>query len=143
MKCTSKTADFLLEKAGNLTIKDFAIYKAVRSEQVFGLSEDSTIVFGACLEPYLMTGHCVLAEILEGVGGCLVDCTITMPEGGLIVGRFYKAIAINISHDWESGVVDDYEVGFEEVKLTDDIWELNKEAETAIANEKIEALTNG
>ncbi len=88
-----------------------AVYKAVKTND-FGLHEDGVLVTGLMLKRHSMDGYSVLDDQLETLGS---EAIVHLPKDGLIEGRLYESRAVNLSHDWETGYVDDWEVGIFEV----------------------------
>lgn len=54
-------------------------------------------------------GYDLIYEEISNIGEVCVESLI-VPEGGLKVGSKYKAIVVNESKDWETGLLDDWDV---------------------------------
>jgi len=93
-------------------------YKAVPSDGGFGISEDGIIHTGICLELIQNDeyGHDPLEEMIDNLRD---EAPILLPDEGLILGHIYEPRCINISRDWESGIVDDWDVGMYDVTESD------------------------
>lgn len=94
-------------------------YRAVPSAGGYGISEDNSIHTGICLEPIQdeECGYDPLQDMLENLGA---ESPILLPDEGLILGHIYEPRCINISRDWESGIVDDWDIGMYDVTESDD-----------------------
>lgn len=92
------------------TREPLVIYR-VKAQQAIklGLTSDQTLAFGFTLETVYRRGFDMLAE--ELANGWQGDCLdrILLPEGGLILGKFYTAHAVNLSRDPETGQVEDWD----------------------------------
>lgn len=90
--------------------KHIAIYKAVK-EEGYGLSDDGCVYVGLKLELQPESeGHDVLQEQIENIGS---EGNIEMPDG-IEEGKMYIAKPCNVSRDWESGIIDDWDVELRE-----------------------------
>ena len=69
-------------------------------------------------KPYLIETFDPLQEEIDNMG---IDFYIEFPEEGLIEGKYYKSIAINISTDWESGMADEWDIGIDETEITSEV----------------------
>ncbi|KJZ17374.1 hypothetical protein TW86_03715 [Halomonas sp. S2151] len=108
------------------------VYECLPTE-TFGVRDDSSLITGLVLEPLVVMGYDCLSESLSELG---VDAQVEMPEGGLKEGSLYIPTVINVSRDWESGVVDDWDVGLVEVTDADEIARYRK-----LAREEAEHLS--
>lgn len=93
-------------------------YKAVASGGGFGISEDGIVHSGICLEPIQNDedGYDPLQDMIENLRE---ESPILLPDDGLILGHIYEPRCINVSRDWESGIVDDWDIGMYDVTESD------------------------
>lgn len=89
------------------------IYTLVQSEQ-FGMSINGNIIAGYELVSIQGSGYDLISEEINNIGETINE-TLIIPKEGLIVGKNYRAITTNMSTDWETGVIDDYDIELIEV----------------------------
>jgi hypothetical protein len=90
-------------------VPDLAIYRAVADPQAFGMNDQGVLIAGLRLELVYEAGYDALAEEFENAG---MDATlrIHLPPEGLIADRLYTPQVINEQRDWESGIVDEWDI---------------------------------
>ncbi len=89
------------------------IYKAVATKTNYGVTAGNRLITGLELQPVEDCGYDLLTEELLNVGG---EVIIHFPKEGIIEGAKYEVFAVNESRDWETGLVDDYELELRKVK---------------------------
>ncbi len=86
-------------------------YRAQKSQGCFGIDDDNNLHTGLTLTTFhpkeFLQENDLLGEEITNIGA---EAHIILPDGGLIEGHIYEASAINISTDWETGVIDDYDI---------------------------------
>lgn len=85
-------------------------YRAQRSQGGFGIGEDNQLYTGltlALIDPDDFQGSDLIEEEINNVGA---EAHIILPDGGLIEGHIYEGIVVNLQRDWESGIVEDWDV---------------------------------
>lgn len=98
--------------------KNRVFYRCEKPETpMFGLSEDSVIVTGLILAHYYTVAYDFVDAEIESVGA---EATIIVPDD-LEEGAIYEAMIVNEQRDWESGHIDDYDIGFSRVTDTDEL----------------------
>lgn len=86
--------------------ENIAIYKAVKGDN-YGVSENGEVYVGLKLEYQPESvGYDPLKEQIECIGN---EGSIIMPDG-IEEGKLYIVKICNISRDYESGVIDDWDV---------------------------------
>lgn len=104
-----------LEKLGiNLEIPQETLpspfYRAQLAKTGFGIGEDNQLYTGltlALVDPENFSGCDLIEEEINNVGS---EAHILLPDGGLTEGHIYEAIAVNLTTDWETGMIDDWDV---------------------------------
>lgn len=90
------------------------VYKAIKTSEIS--TNNGLLITGLTLIPITTNqdNYGILEEALDNLG---VDAweIIQLPELGLKEGNYYEAVATNISRDWESGHVDDYDIKIVEI----------------------------
>ncbi len=95
--------------------REFNIYKAVKSTEHYGISHNGLLVTGLFLEVYAK--GCGYDLLTEEIGNLGTDAIIHLPKGGLIEGNLYYAVGTELQRDWESGLIDYWEVQITPFKL--------------------------
>ena len=102
-----------------VTAAAYPLYRAEKSEFHGLLRETTGIVVGLTLVPIAPKEpedlYDILHEELDNTGG---DIAILLPGEGLKLGGIYEVKVINVSKDWETGFVDDYDLKIVEHKGT-------------------------
>lgn len=71
----------------------------------------------SCNDEECMQCNCLLDDFDEQyshLGYQLIDFDAILPHGGPVVGKLYKLQLVDWSTDWETGIMDDWTIGFEE-----------------------------
>lgn len=84
-----------------------------------GVGPNQELVFGYTLE-HMGPGPDLLGDDLRDIGAGILD-SLSIPEDGLKVGKTYRAIMFNVTHDRETGMVEDWGLKLEEAVLHDTI----------------------
>jgi len=86
------------------------IYRAV-CDTGYGLSENNEIYVGLKLEAHIIEGHDPLKDQIDSIG----SEGIIHFDKPLEEGKFYTPVVVNISRDWETGYIDDWEISIREI----------------------------
>lgn len=89
--------------------RDLAIYRAVADSQALGLNSEGDLIAGLRLELAFTEGYNLLNDHLDNLGDEATS-SIFLPNEGLIAGQLYTPAVTNISRDWESGVIDAWDI---------------------------------
>ena len=94
-------------------------YRAQRAQTGFGIGEDNQLYTGltlALVDPENFQGCDFIEEEINNVGA---EAHILLPEDGLVEGHIYEAYATNLQTDWETGMVDDWDIQLIDVTKSD------------------------
>ncbi len=94
-------------------------YRAQKSQGAFGVSDDNKLHTGLTLERIEQEGDNGCDIIDEEISNIGAEANIILPDGGLIEGHIYEAVAVNIKRDWETSCVDDWDVQILDVTDSD------------------------
>lgn len=113
-------SDFLVESLEDAqkTLPN-PLYRAQRAQTGFGIGEDNQLYTGltlALVDPENFQGCDLIEEEINNVGA---EAHFLLPEDGLIEGHLYEAIAVNLQRDWESGIIDGWDVKLIDVTESD------------------------
>lgn len=95
------------------------LYRAQRAQTGFGIGEDNQLYTGltlALVDPENFQGCDLIEEEINNVGA---EAHIILPEHGLVEGHIYEGIVVNLQTDWETGIVDDWDVKLIDVTESD------------------------
>lgn len=98
--------------------RDLAIYRAVLDPQGLGLNSEGDLITGLRLDLVFTEGHNVLDQHLDDLG-TEATASIYLPDGGLLPDQLYTPTVTNISRDWESGIIDQWDISL--IPYTGDI----------------------
>ncbi len=76
----------------------------------------ASIIVGYELRATQGNGYDLIDEEISNIGVETAIESLIFPDEGLIYGKKYQARATNLSRDWESGQIDDYNIELFEVE---------------------------
>ncbi len=74
----------------------------------FGIDDESQLVCGLTLE--IVEGTYDIDMLANEIREAGADASLLFPAGGLKEGALYSARATNITCDWESGIIDGWDI---------------------------------
>lgn len=82
-------------------------YRCERAEgKNYGINDDGVIITGLALVPYLSTLFDYVEDDVSNLGS---DASLIIPDE-VVEGVIYEAFMVNMSRDWESGHVEDWDI---------------------------------
>ena len=85
------------------------VYKVVETKE-FSLDLNGNLIYGGlAFEPYFTYGHDPLTQAFDDLGTYLLEAGVEFPED-ISLGNLYRAEVGNVYTDWETGIVDDWDV---------------------------------
>lgn len=94
-------------------VTKYPIYFATKHTE-YGIDINNYFVAGVTLAP--VDPYFEFDPIHEELGAIGAEAAIFLPAGGLQAGKFYEAVYRNESRDWETGIINDYEIHLQEYK---------------------------